>query len=499
MGRSPASLMWRPAGVMRQPFGNVVRPSLNLLGRRYLRSCFTLAPTRAMAARATIARAEMTCLRFIWILPGETPLYSTAVSISLRAGDKICGIDQITNSDRIGRKPPAERRADVLSWRGWPGSANCVARHDSRQHTGSAPWSRMCAGRRHPRHRHLPARTAVPSNTAAGFVAVVVQMGRRDPSGRRGWTAGDAPPGDDKGIVRRSGDAAGERSRHDRGTHGVSLRLGLALRGRLHGSKAGLHFARQVRHNPDHALDEHELRAVMHFVLFHSHQHFEACLAGGRHARRHGYGLAQNIVREGFQPRTETLTAGAQQIDDFTLAVLLLLLGEHALEKTRKVEAHQRRTPFAVDLMLYGRYHRDMYEHLRHCAGVGCGTAIVFRLGDLLGDGHGVLADGAECSRQVFGSIDQHKDSVRRRVHPGPAGQSRRVKYDAEVQHGTKAFPRRGGRADGGWTGAGTAAARTGGWRDGQYCLCSRAGDRAESGGQAASRQGARRHPAALR
>ena len=36
-----------------------------------------------------------------------------------------------------------------------------------------------------------------------------------------------------------------------------------------------LHLTREVRRQPDHALQHHQLRAVMHLVFFHGHQNLE--------------------------------------------------------------------------------------------------------------------------------------------------------------------------------------------------------------------------------
>ena len=55
-----------------------------------------------------------------------------------------------------------------------------------------------------------------------------------------------------------------------------------------------LPLARQVRDDSDHALEQHQLAAMMHFVLFRGQQHVEASSRCWSAAGRHG----QNLVKE---------------------------------------------------------------------------------------------------------------------------------------------------------------------------------------------------------
>jgi hypothetical protein len=84
----------------------------------------------------------------------------------------------------------------------------------------------------------------------------------------------------------------------------------LRPRCRRHGRNPGLHVPRQVRHNPQHPFDQHDLSAVMHLVLFHPGQHFEAALVGGCQSRGHrdaAEGLTDESSRPHFPPRSRSM------------------------------------------------------------------------------------------------------------------------------------------------------------------------------------------------
>ena len=76
------------------------------------------------------------------------------------------------------------------------------------------------------------------------------------------------------------------------GVHLFPGRPGGRLRGPLHGGDPRLHLARQVRHDAEQPLDQHELPAVVHLVLLGAHQHLKPGLAGRRHALRGTHALA---------------------------------------------------------------------------------------------------------------------------------------------------------------------------------------------------------------
>lgn len=66
---------------------------------------------------------------------------------------------------------------------------------------------------------------------------------------------------------------------------------------RLH---ACLPFSRQVRHDAEESLDEHQLAAMVHLVFLGREQHLEAALARGRLARKLN-ALSEEIVRKGLE------------------------------------------------------------------------------------------------------------------------------------------------------------------------------------------------------
>ena len=76
----------------------------------------------------------------------------------------------------------------------------------------------------------------------------------------------------------------------------LSKALSLLGCGGLHGGHTSLSFASQVRRDAEHALDQHELAAMVHLMFLHAHQHVETCAAGLRGARRHGDALPQEVV-----------------------------------------------------------------------------------------------------------------------------------------------------------------------------------------------------------
>jgi hypothetical protein len=63
-------------------------------------------------------------------------------------------------------------------------------------------------------------------------------------------------------------------------------KLGSGFRLR-HRGDSRLHLARQVWHDAQRALNQHQLCAVVHFVLFDPEDHLEAGLTRGRHPGRH--------------------------------------------------------------------------------------------------------------------------------------------------------------------------------------------------------------------
>src|ERR1700704_1687682 len=80
------------------------------------------------------------------------------------------------------------------------------------------------------------------------------------------------------------------------------------------GSHAGLHVTRQVRHDADDALDQHELPPVMHFMFLDRKDHVEAASGGGSPPRRHGNLLRQEIIGKCIEPASPFFPGSAEQL-----------------------------------------------------------------------------------------------------------------------------------------------------------------------------------------
>jgi hypothetical protein len=187
------------------------------------------------------------------------------------------------------------------------------------------------------------------------------------------------------------------------------LASGGSFAGSRHGGHASLHFARHMRNDADHALDEHELGAVMHFVLFDAEEHFEPRFGGRRHAGRHGDLLAEEFVREAFKPCGKAITFGAQEGDNLVLPAPMLLFGEELAENRRKVETFERGAALhGVKLFLHSRHDGDVREHLGHGARIGRGVESVMLFADFLGDRHRVLPHGSKTGGEVFRAVISH-------------------------------------------------------------------------------------------
>src|ERR1700691_4738828 len=60
--------------------------------------------------------------------------------------------------------------------------------------------------------------------------------------------------------------------------------------------------AGEMRDDAEHALDKHQLPAMMHFVFLDGEEHVEAVSRGRRSSRRHRDDLREEIFIESFQP-----------------------------------------------------------------------------------------------------------------------------------------------------------------------------------------------------
>ena len=176
--------------------------------------------------------------------------------------------------------------------------------------------------------------------------------------------------------------------------------------------------ARQVRHDAQQPLDQHELPAVVHLVLLGAQQHFEPGFAGRLHALRGSHLLAQEIFRQSLQQLRELLALRAQHADDLRLRTPHLFLGAQRAKETEEVEPIQRGSPFDdVYLLVETRRHRDMHQRLRHGSRLGCGPEAVVLLGNVLGYGDGVLPYRAKALSEFFRSVVVHPCILRGQTH----------------------------------------------------------------------------------
>src|SRR5207249_11108071 len=122
-----------------------------------------------------------------------------------------------------------------------------------------------------------------------------------------------------------------------------------------------LHLARQVRNNADHAFDQHELAAMMHFVFFYRCDHVEAGSRRWCSACRHGEDLAKKFFGNASNETRPLFTLLPEQFKDLGFRSRLCFLSHYLLHQGWKVEAVQRCPLFdRVNLITESRRQRDM-------------------------------------------------------------------------------------------------------------------------------------------
>src|SRR6476661_7357376 len=108
-------------------------------------------------------------------------------------------------------------------------------------------------------------------------------------------------------------------------------------------------------YDADHSLDQHELGAVMHLVLFDAHNHLNPGLGGRCHAGRVGHGLSQEAVLESIQPGGETIAILLEQPYDLGFGVRLFFLRHDSTKESEEVESFERGTALdSLNLLLKG-------------------------------------------------------------------------------------------------------------------------------------------------
>src|SRR5215467_6510850 len=137
--------------------------------------------------------------------------------------------------------------------------------------------------------------------------------------------------------------------------HGLLLRLSHSL----------LELSSQMGHDPNHSLDQHDLPAVMHFVLFHGQNHLESALRCRRRARRHVDRLREKLLGSTFNKLCPCLANFFQECNHLGFCARLGLLchefgKQHWKIETIKVRALLNRMKPKLKPMPK----RDMRQHL---------------------------------------------------------------------------------------------------------------------------------------
>src|SRR5262249_34289954 len=181
------------------------------------------------------------------------------------------------------------------------------------------------------------------------------------------------------------------------------------LRARSH---RRLSTAREFRNLPEHALDQHQLTAVVHLVFLRPEQHLEARLARRLHRGRERDGGRERRFVETLEKPGERLAVLGQRADDvgFRAQHLLRLRRPlHARGEVREVEVFDL---VRVRLDLPHRTDGEVGEQLADAHHVWRGLVAVPLFGNLVGDRQGILPDGAETVGEVLGSVIRHPRSL---------------------------------------------------------------------------------------
>src|SRR5712692_4685513 len=184
------------------------------------------------------------------------------------------------------------------------------------------------------------------------------------------------------------------------------LRRYLSSAGGAHLRDPLVELARQMRHDAQLPLDQHQLRAMVHLMLLGTKQTLETRLL--RFSVGLSHHLRQELRRQRFHPRGKLLSLRSQQFEYLGLGSGLGFLGVEPVQRPEKVEAHQSRQPLLVHLFKYSRTDRDVRQHARHGAHLGRGHEAVLRLRNVLRDLNGVLAYRPKCAGQFFSAVRSH-------------------------------------------------------------------------------------------
>jgi len=165
----------------------------------------------------------------------------------------------------------------------------------------------------------------------------------------------------------------------------------------LRGGDAGLHVARQVRHDSDHSLDQHELPSVVHLMFLDRKDHVEAASGRWRPCRRHRNLFCQKILRKSLDPAGPFFAGGSKQLKCLLLCPWHLLFRLEALHECWEVKTGKRSPALlSVNLVLKTVRHRNMRQQFADAARVECRPEAIFIFRDVLSNCKRIFADGAK-------------------------------------------------------------------------------------------------------
>ena len=172
----------------------------------------------------------------------------------------------------------------------------------------------------------------------------------------------------------------------------------------LHGGHAGLMFASQVGRDAEHALDQHELSAMMHFVLLHGCEHVETGAAGEAPPGAWRHGHADELVGQRLDRGGVLLAFLFEQRDDLRLVARLGGFGGPLrLLASKKIEAFHGSALFVENdgfLELPGE--RDVDQQFPDGSGSLGRAVTIFILRNFFRDDQCVLARTVRARQQDF-------------------------------------------------------------------------------------------------
>src|SRR5215471_6139154 len=166
-----------------------------------------------------------------------------------------------------------------------------------------------------------------------------------------------------------------------------------------------------MRRDPQHPFHKHQLRPMMHLVLFYCQEHVEANARRRRPARGHGHRSAQKPILKGFQPFGELIPTLGQQLQDIRLRAARLLVRQARPNEAHEIEPRHRIALLrAKDFVHKVLYVADMDQHLSHASHLRRGPESIVLLANVFRDLNRIVADRAERGRKFFSAVIVHGD-----------------------------------------------------------------------------------------